>query len=97
MSQPSFFRTGSCFQVRVPAGMMKVPGKGEVPVVFARDAFTSLAGTVVPLTVRGEPAGHARVREADVADDGSSVLITYEITDLSPGQAGDDEPLGSGS
>jgi hypothetical protein len=97
MSQPSFFCVGACFQVREPAGVLSVPGKGKVAAVFGRGDFTSSVGKVVPLRVRDEVIGHARVREADVADDGSSVLFTYEITDLSPGQAGGDETLEVGS
>jgi hypothetical protein len=54
-------------------------------------------GKVVPLSFRDEEIGHARVREATVADDGSSVLFVYEITDLSPGQAGGEGPLEVGS
>lgn len=97
MTEPSFFRVGACFRVREPSGTVNVPGRGEEPVVFARDAFTAQVGRVIPLRVRDDVVGHARVREADVADDGTSVLFTYEITDLSPGQAGGDEPLEVGS
>jgi hypothetical protein len=97
MSQPSFFRVGSCFQVREPAGTLSVPGKGKVAAVFWPDDFSGSVGKAVPLLVRDEVIGHACVRDASVADDGSSVLFTYEITDLSPGQAGGDDPLEVGS
>lgn len=99
MNEPSFLRAGACFQLREPAGTMSVPGKGEVPVVFAPDAFASQAGRVFPLTVLPgrEVIGHARVREAVVSDDGASVLFTYEITDLSPGQAGSEGSAETGT
>lgn len=97
MSQPSFFRVGACVQVREPAGILSVPGKGKVAAVFGPGDFSGSVGKVVPLRAGNEVVGHARVREAEVADDGSSVLFTYEITDLSPGQAGGDEILEVGS
>jgi hypothetical protein len=97
MPEPSFFRVGARFQAREPAGTVDVPGVGEVPVQFAQDDFTTQAGRTVPLRVRGDVVGHARVCEATVADDGRSVLFTYEITDLSPGQAGGDDTVEVGS
>lgn len=82
MNQPpfAFFRAGMVFSGR------EMAGHGQR---FERDAFTGSIGKIVPVRVHGEIIGHARVREAEVADDGSSVQFTYEVTDLSPGQPGD--------
>lgn len=89
MSQPPFFRPGAVFSARESAGSAYVPGKGTFPQQFERDAFAGVIGKIVPFRSGGEIIGHARVLAADVEDDGSSVLFTYEITDLDPGQPGD--------
>jgi hypothetical protein len=49
--------------------------------VFLSAAFTAQIGTVVPLRL---PDGQSRLCElvaADVADDGSSVMFTVDISD----------------
>lgn len=103
MSQPilwvfdSPFRTGSVIEIREAAGEHVVPGEGQVPVVFTPDDFRDSLGKTVPLSFAGEVIGQARVRDARVEDDGRSVLLTYEITDLSPGQAGSEVPPGNSS
>jgi hypothetical protein len=89
MSQPPFLRIGTRFEVRRPAGTVHVPGKGDFPDRFAPGTFDAQVGSEISLSVNGEPVGRAVIIAVQVADDGSSVLLTYEITELGPGQEDD--------
>lgn len=95
---PDFWREGARFSFREPAGYDDVPGKGRFPRVFEQDSFRSSIGNTVPLKIAGQQVGWALVVAADVAEDGSSVLFTYEVTQLTTtAQAGDDLPAGIGT
>lgn len=95
---PDFWAVGKRFRLREPAGYDDVPGAGRFPRVFEQDAFRTSIGNTVPLKIAGQQVGWARVVAADVAGDGSSVLFTYEVTQLTTtAQAGDDLPVEIGT
>ncbi len=48
---------------------------------FAPDAFAEQVGKSVPLTIDGQQCTTALVVAAEVAGDGSRVLLTYEVPD----------------
>jgi hypothetical protein len=79
---PEFWEVGRRFQLREPAGYDDVPGFGRVRRVFEQDSFGSSVGNTVPLRIAGEIVGWARVCDAEVPEDGSSVLFTYEVTQV---------------
>lgn len=98
MRLPGFFAVGRRFQLREPAGYDDVPGFGYVLRVFEQDSFGSAIGNTVPLRIAGEIVGWARVCDAEVPEDGSSVLFTYEVTQvITTVQAGNDMPLEIGT
>ena len=82
MSHPFVPRVGMRYEGWEPAGTVDVPGKGEFPRQFAPGAFDSSIGKIVPFKFGDVRVGHVRVIAADVAEDGSGVQFTYEITDL---------------
>lgn len=92
MENPFSLRAGMRYTFTYRPGPAEVPGKGWFPQEFARGAFDRSVGKVVPLTMNGRQLGHGRLMEADVADDGGSVQLTYEVTDLDAGQAAGDAP-----
>ncbi len=73
------FQYGTRYKVRLSAGTFEVPGKGEFNDSFAAGAFDGQVGHVVGMTVNGEWAADVRIVAADVAEDGCSVEITYEV------------------
>jgi hypothetical protein len=98
MNLPEFFEVGRRFQLREPAGYDDVPGFGRVLRVFEQGSFSSSIGNTVPLRISGEIVGWARVCGAEVPEDGSSVLFTYEVTAIiTTAQAGDGTPAGIGT
>ena len=62
-----------------PAGSVHVPGKGEFAERFAPGAFDGTVGTEFPITLQGNVIGRGRLIEAEVAEDGSGVSLTYEV------------------
>jgi hypothetical protein len=46
---------------------------------FAPDAFDVSVGKEVRLSVQGRPSGTCRLVAAEVASDGSSVMLTYDV------------------
>ena len=82
MNHPATPHVGMRYSFTHRAGTVDVPGKGEFPERFSPGAFDGSLGTVIPLKLEDTQIGHARVIEARVADDGLSVKITYEVTDL---------------
>lgn len=87
MENPFRFRTGMRYTFTYHPEPAEVPGKGWFPQKFAPGAFDSSIGKVIPIMLDGRQIGHGRLTGADVAGDGDSVQLTYEITDLGTGSA----------
>jgi hypothetical protein len=82
MTQHPLFKVGTRFEEH------RMAGPGEL---FAEDAFGRSAGATVQLRVAGQRIGSAVIIAVQVANDGTSALFTYEITEISPGQEDDTE------
>jgi len=92
MAVPPLIRVGMRYTFTHRPGPVEIPGKGWFPQKLATGAFASQIGKVIPLTMNGRQFGHGCLTEAVVADDGDSVQLTYEVTDLDAGQAAGDAP-----
>lgn len=98
MRLPEFWRVGARFTFPYRAEPVDIPGKGTFPQKFMPGAFDLSIGNTVPLKIAGQQVGWALVVAAAVAEDGSSVLFTYEITQLTTtAQPEDDLPLEIGT
>ena len=78
-SSPLQFQQGSRYMVRLAAGTFDVPGKGEFNQLFASGCFDGQIGHVVGMTINGGWIVDVRIIAADVAEDGQTVDITYEV------------------
>lgn len=59
--------------------------------VFASGAFDRSVGQLIVDQYEGRPVGHSRVIAAEVAEDGSGVMLTLEVVDrdTAPAAPGD--------
>jgi hypothetical protein len=78
-SNPLQFDRGTQYMVRLAAGTFDVPGKGEFNQIFASGCFDGQIRHVVGMTINGGWIVDVRIIAADVAEDGQTVDITYEV------------------
>lgn len=84
MSHPMRLRPGMRYSFRYFPPPEEVPGKGVFTPVFAPGAFDRQIGTITRLTLNGHQIGLAQVISAEVADDGGSVQLEYEVVQAEP-------------
>lgn len=73
---PLLYETGTRYGVWHPASPDEM---------FAPGAFDRSVGKVTAVTAEGRTIGHDRLISAEVAEDGSGAMLTFEVVDRTGG------------